>query len=284
MTAVTAAAEVLARGGTALDAAIVGGQAVEDDPEVRSVGFAGLPNAAGVVQLDACVMDGATLNCGAVAGLEGIRHPAAVARLVMRETPHVLLVGDGARRFALTHGFREENLLTPASLAEWEKRRPMGPAPADKPLAPKPREDHDTVTVLCRDSAGHLGGCCTTSGLAHKLPGRVGDSPIIGAGLYVDDAAGAAGSTGVGEEAIRIGAALLMTEALRAGRTAQAAAEAAVARINSVAHRRGVAPAHIAFITLAPDGTVGAACTAGTGFDYAVAHRGRVELVRAPEL
>src|SRR4051812_40672047 len=190
MTAVKAAAEVLSRGGSALDAAVAGGQAVEDDPSVRSVGFAGLPNAAGVVQLDACVMDGATLNCGAVAGLEGIRHPAAVARLVMQKSPHVLLVGGGAQRFALQHGFREENLLTPESLSEWERRRPLGIAPADKPLPGAGGvEDHDTVTVLCRDAAGRLGGCCTTSGLAHKLPGRVGDSPIIGAGLYVDNAA-----------------------------------------------------------------------------------------------
>src|SRR4051812_2403995 len=116
MTAVKAAAEVLSRGGSALDAAVAGGQAVEDDPEVRSVGFAGLPNAAGVVRWAACVRDGTTLSCGAVAGREGIRPPAAVAGLVMRETPHVLLVGEGARRFALTHGFREENLLTPESL------------------------------------------------------------------------------------------------------------------------------------------------------------------------
>lgn len=278
--AVEAAAGILAAGGAALDAAVAGGQAVEDDPSVRSVGFAGLPNAAGIVQLDACVMDGATLSCGGVAGLEGIRHPAAVARRVMEKTPHVLLVGEGARRFALTEGFREENLLTPESLAEWDKRRPMGAAPADRPLGP---DDHDTVTVLCRDRAGRLGGCCTTSGLAHKLPGRVGDSPIIGAGLYVDDLAGAGGATGVGEEAVRISAAHVIVEALRSGRSAQAAAEAAVARINEVAARRKRPPAHIAFIALSPAGEVGAAATRGTGFEYAVARPEGISLTIAPE-
>jgi len=282
MVAVKAAAEVLAKGGSPLDAAIAGGQAVEDDPEVRSVGFAGLPNSVGTVQLDACVMDGRTLSCGAVAGLERIRHPAAVARRVMDRTPHVLLVGDGASGFARSNGFIEENLLTPESLVEWAKRKTQGPAPADRPL-PHP-DDHDTVTVLCRVAGGKLGGCCTTSGLAHKLPGRVGDSPIIGAGLYVDDTAGAAGATGVGEEAIRVGAALLMVEMMRAGKTAQQAVEAAIGRVNEVAARRGVHPARLAFIALTPDGRTGAACTRGTGFEYAVAIDGKFESRKAIEL
>jgi isoaspartyl peptidase/L-asparaginase-like protein (Ntn-hydrolase superfamily) len=303
MTAVKAAAEVLSGGGGPLEAAVAGAQAVEDDPSVRSVGFAGLPDATGTVTLDACVMDGASLSCGAVAGLQNIRHAAAVALRVMRKTRHVLLVGEGARRFALTEGFREENLLTPESLAEWIRRRPLGPMTADKPLpglddaptppspaaatgkpsAPGRAEDHDTVTVLAAAGDGRLGGCCTTSGLAHKLPGRVGDSPIIGAGLYVDDQAGAAGCTGVGEEALRIAAASLMVEAMRAGRSPQAATEAAFARINAVARRRGVAPAHIAFIALSPDGRTGAAATLGTGFDYAVARGPDFTLHRAAE-
>jgi isoaspartyl peptidase/L-asparaginase-like protein (Ntn-hydrolase superfamily) len=283
MTAVQAAAKVLAAGGPALDAAIAGGQAVEDDPAVNSVGYGGLPNSVGVVQLDACVMDGKTLSCGAVAGLERIRHPAAVARRVMEKTPHVLLVGQGALHFARDQGFVEENLLTEQSLAEWKKRKSAGPAPADRPMGDK-REGHDTVTVLCRDKKGGLGGCCTTSGLAHKLPGRVGDSPIIGAGLYVDDTAGAAGGTGVGEEAIRISAATLLVEHMRSGKSPQQAVEAVVAKVNEVAARRGVHPARLAFLALSPKGEYGACCTRGTGFQFAVALDGKFELLKAGEL
>src|ERR1700704_1598308 len=207
MTAVKVAAELLEQGKAALDAAVAGAQAVEDDPKVHSVGYAGLPNALGTVQLDACVMDGLTLGCGAVAGLENIRHPAALARLVMEKTPHVLLVGQGAQQFALQQGFPLQSMSTPESLAAWEKSRPRQ-RPAGKPRGGEEAEEpfsHDTVTVLARDAKGNLGGVCTTSGLAHKLPGRVGDSPLIGSGLYVDNQAGAAGATGVGEEIIRIG-------------------------------------------------------------------------------
>lgn len=271
-TAVTTAAPLLQQGRPALDAALAGAQAVEDDPSVRSVGYGGLPNAVGTVQLDACVMDGATLACGGVAGLETIRHAGAVARRVMEKTPHVLLVGAGARDFAQQQGFRPENLLTPETLAEWEKLKPKAPA------------GHDTVTVLALDRNGSLGGVCSTSGLSHKLAGRVGDSPLIGAGLYVDNTAGAAGATGVGEEIIRIGGSLLVVEALRAGKAPQEACEAAVRRVNAVAVRRGVHPARVAFLALDPKGRVGAACTAQTGFQYAVARPGREELVKAPEI
>src|SRR5437899_2994431 len=247
-TSVTVAAALLQQGKPALDAALAGAQAVEDDPKVTSVGFGGLANAIGTVQLDACVMDGKTLACGGVAGLENVRHPAALARRVMEKTPHVLLVGEGARLFALQQGFPLECLHTPESVAEWEKARPKGskkgpavqpPAPA-RDLAPPgtfPSDDHDTVTVLALDKKGSLGGVCTTSGLAHKMPGRVGDSPLIGAGLYVDDRAGAAGATGVGEEIIRIGASLLIVEAMRAGRAPQEACELAVRKINEWAER-----------------------------------------------
>ena len=219
MTAVKTAAALLEQGKPALDAAIAGAQAVEDDPKVHSVGYGGLPNAIGNVQLDACVMDGQTLSCGAVAGLENVRHPAALARRVMEKTPHVLLVGEGARLFAVQQGFPLESLLTPESVAEWEKIRPRkrtAEAPAGSERHPAD-PSHDTVTVLARDQKNILGGVCSTSGLAHKLPGRVGDSPLIGHGLYVDNTAGAAGATGVGEEVIRIGGSLLVVEAMRAG-------------------------------------------------------------------
>src|SRR5207245_239286 len=151
-------------------------------------------------------------------------------------------VGEGARWFALQNGFTLTNLNTPDSLAEWEKTRPKVGA---KSITPQESLalGHDTVTVLAQDMKGSLGGVCTTSGRAHKLPGRVGDSPIIGAGLYVDNTAGAAGATGVGEEIIRIGGSLLVVEAMRAGKSPQEACELAVQKVNAVAVRRGVHPA-----------------------------------------
>src|ERR1700730_16374622 len=178
-TAVRTAVPLLRQGRPALDAAIAGAQAVEDDPRVHSVGFGGLPNAIGTVQLDACVMDGHSLACGAVAGLENIRHPAALARLVMEKTPHILLVGEGAKLFGIEHGFPLESRSTPESVAEWEKQRKTRKQ-WEPPKPPTPDQSHDTVAVLVRDGKGMLGGVCTTSGLAHKLPGRVGDSPLIG--------------------------------------------------------------------------------------------------------
>ncbi len=280
-TAVTEAAKLLQQGKPALDAALAGAQAVEDDPKVMSVGFGGLGNAVGTVQLDACVMDGQSLNCGGVAGVENVRHVAALARRVMEKMPHLLLVGAGAQQFALQQGFPLETLLTPESVAEWEKKRPR----ANPPPPGNPEGGHDTVTVLALDQKGNLGGVCTTSGLAHKLPGRVGDSPLIGAGLYVDNTGGAAGATGVGEEIIRVGGSLLLVEAMRAGKSPQEACEAAVRRVNETAVRRMVHPAKVAFLALSPKGEVGAACTAQTNFEYAVARPGKEpELVKAREI
>jgi N4-(beta-N-acetylglucosaminyl)-L-asparaginase len=275
-TAVKKAAALLQDGKPALDAALAGAQDVEDDPKVHSVGFAGLGNAIGTVQLDACVMDGQTLACGGVAGLENVRHAAAVARRVMEKTPHILLVGQGAQQFAIQQGFPLETLHTPESIAEWEKTRPK--------KQPRGKDDHDTVTVLALDRKGSLGGVCTTSGLAHKLPGRVGDSPLIGSGLYVDNTAGAAGATGTGEEIVRIGGSLLIVEAMRAGKSPQEACEAAVRKVNAVAVRRGVHPARVSFLALDPKGRIGAACTEGANFEYAVGRPGSVELLKAKEI
>jgi isoaspartyl peptidase/L-asparaginase-like protein (Ntn-hydrolase superfamily) len=285
-TAVKTAAPLLEAGQPALDAALAGAQAVEDDPKVHSVGYGGVGNAVGTVQLDACVMDGKTLGCGAVAGVENVRHPAALARRVMEKTPHILLVGEGARLFALQQGFPLETLLTPESVAEWEKTRPKprGPAAPPPPAPGTPEGGHDTVTVLALDRKGSLGGVCTTSGLPHKLPGRVGDSPLIGQGLYVDNTAGSAGGTGVGEEIIRVGGSLTIVEAMRAGKSPQEACEFAVQKVNALAVRRGVHPAQVAFLALDPKGRVGAACTARTNFEYAVARPGSVELLKAKEL
>lgn len=293
-TAVKAAAELLQQGKPALDAAIAGAQAVEDDPSVHSVGYGAIPNSIGTVQLDASVMDGRSLACGAVAGVENVRHVAALARRVMERTPHVFLVGDGARSFAIKQGFPLECLSTPESLAIWYKRReeakrrePLAAPPAPGAALTSPESlpfGHDTVTVLALDQSGSLGGACSTSGLGNKLSGRVGDSPVIGAALYVDNEGGAAGATGEGEEVIRAGGSLLVVEAMREGKSAQEACEAAVRRINRLAVRRGVHPAKLAFLALDRHGRPGAACTERTNFDYAIAHPGKTELLKAREI
>jgi N4-(beta-N-acetylglucosaminyl)-L-asparaginase len=275
--AVRAALPLLAQGRSALDAALAGAQAVEDDPAVSSVGYGGVANSVGDVSLDACVMEGRTLGSGAVAGVENIRHAAALARRVMEKTPHLFLVGEGAKLFAVQQGFPLECLHTPESVAAWEKR-------AHRSTAGERALTHDTVTVLALDVAGSLAGVCSTSGLSHKLPGRVGDSPIIGAGLYVDDAAGAAGATGIGEEIMRIGASLLAVEAMRAGRSPQQACELAARRANDVAARRGVKPAQVAFIALNPAGQIGAACSKGTDFHYAIGRESRIDVIRGVEV
>lgn len=284
--AVRAAIPLLRDGRPALDAAIAGAQEVEDDPTVHSVGFGGLANSIGTVSLDACVMDGRTLSCGAVAGVENIKHVAALARRVMERTPHILLVGEGARLFAVQQGFPLETLHTVDSVSQWYKRKPA-PKPQPEPrrephagLAEHPLS-HDTVTVLTLDEKGSLGGVCTTSGLSHKLPGRVGDSPIIGSGLYVDNTAGAAGATGVGEEIIRIGGSFFVVERMRAGRSPQEACEDAVRRVNQTAVRRGVHPPEVAFIALDVKGRFGASCTAATNFQYAVNRGVKVDLQKA---
>jgi len=291
-TATDAALKRLAAGDAALDAALAGAEAVEDDLSIRnSVGFGSLPDRIGRLTLDACLMDGKTLNCGAVAGLEHIRHPAAVAKKVMEKTPHVLLVGEGAKWFALQHGFPLEFPYTAESIKEWIEKHPAKKPKGERPVRFENPSDinidegnHDTVTVLALDKKGSLGGVCTTSGLAHKLPGRVGDSPIIGAGLYVDDAAGAAGATGVGEEIIRITGSSFIVEQMRAGRGPQEACELACKRVNATAVRRGVHPAAVAFLALDPKGNVGAACTMRANFKYAVGKAGKSELLTAKEV
>ena len=193
MPANAAAWQVLSQGGNALDAVEQGARVPEADPAVRTVGLGGYPDASGEVTLDACIMDH-QLNCGSVAGLKRIKHPISVARAVMEKTPHVMLVGEGALAFAKAQGFVEENLLTEQSKQDWLLWREQGKAKSQINL-----ENHDTIGMLALDSHGHLAGACTTSGAAYKLPGRVGDSPLIGAGLYVDQDVGAATATGLGE-------------------------------------------------------------------------------------
>ncbi|MCX7974460.1 MAG: N(4)-(beta-N-acetylglucosaminyl)-L-asparaginase [Candidatus Aminicenantes bacterium] len=202
------AMELLRQGADPLDAVIAGVNLVEEDPEDTSVGYGGLPNEEGEVELDASVMHGPTHNAGAVAALRGIKTPSKVAKLVMERCDHALLVGEGALKFAKAHGFKEENLLTERAREIWlrwketlSERDNWFPPKSEKlPAEVKSFVDaYGTINCLALDSQGNLAGVTTTSGLAFKLPGRVGDSPIIGAGLYVDNDIGAAGSTGRGE-------------------------------------------------------------------------------------
>jgi N4-(beta-N-acetylglucosaminyl)-L-asparaginase len=213
-------------GGDPLDAVIAGVNIVEDDPEDMSVGYGGLPNAEGVVELDASVMYGPTHAAGAVAALQKIKNPSRVAKLVMDRTPHVLLVGEGALKFAVAQGFKEENLLTEKAREMWLKwkREQAGKESWPPPAASGHPEGlrtalitYGTINCLALDPAGRLAGVTSTSGLSYKLPGRVGDSPIIGAGLYVDNEVGAAGSTGLGEANLRTCASFRIVELMRQG-------------------------------------------------------------------
>ncbi|MCU0420877.1 MAG: N(4)-(beta-N-acetylglucosaminyl)-L-asparaginase [Cyclobacteriaceae bacterium] len=253
---------ILRTGGRALDAVEAGARVPEGDPNETSVGLGGLPDREGRVTLDACIMDEQS-NCGAVVCLEHIVHPISVARKVMEQTPHVMLSGRGALQFALAHGFKKENLLTPASEKAWKKWLKKGKY---KPIANI--ENHDTIGILALDANRHLSGGCTTSGMAYKMAGRVGDSPIIGAGLFVDNEVGAATSTGVGEEVIRIVGSHLVVELMRQGHAPQQACEMAVARIvkNQPVKSKEI---QVGFLALAKDGDVGAFALQ-KGFTYAV--------------
>jgi L-asparaginase/N4-(beta-N-acetylglucosaminyl)-L-asparaginase len=210
----------------ALDIVERGVNVVENDPQVTSVGYGGLPDENGVVTLDACIMEGRGHRAGAVAGLRNIKNPISVARKVMETTRHVMLVGDGALDFARKLGFKEENLLTDQARRRWlEWRRRLNSD--DNWLD----TTHDTVTMLCVDRQGQLAGACSTSGLAWKIPGRVGDSPIIGAGLYVDNDVGAAGATGVGELVMRTLASFTVVAFMREGMRPEEACRAAFERM-----------------------------------------------------
>lgn len=227
--------KTLSSGGSSLDAVEAGVKIPEADPNNHTVGYGGYPDREGHVTLDACIMD-EQYRCGAVLCIEHIKHPIAVARLVMEKTPHVQLVGDGALQFALANGFQKENLLTPESEKAWKdwlkesKYEPVINIENQKNLPGGPY-NHDTIGMLAIDAKGNLSGACTTSGMAFKMRGRVGDSPIIGAGLYVDNEIGAATSSGVGEEVIRIVGSHLVVELMRQGYTPKAACKEAVERI-----------------------------------------------------
>jgi N4-(beta-N-acetylglucosaminyl)-L-asparaginase len=223
---VAKAYEMLTRGADPLDAAIAGVNIQELDPEDQSVGLGGLPNEDGVVQLDASCMHGPTRRAGAVGALEGIATPSLVAKAVMDYTDHVFLVGEGAKRFALSLGFKEQDLLTAKSRQDWlrwKARRNPDDDWLDHDEDVEIHWTHGTINLCALDGKGDLGSVTTTSGLSWKIPGRVGDSPVVGAGQYCDNTVGAAGATGRGEAAIKTCGSFLVVELMRQGMTPEAA-------------------------------------------------------------
>jgi N4-(beta-N-acetylglucosaminyl)-L-asparaginase len=220
------AVDLMRKGGDVVEAAVEGIVPIEEDPEDTSVGYGGLPNELGTVELDACVMHGPTMRAGAVASLQNIKTPSRVAKLVMERTDHILLVGPGALYFAKMMGFKEEDLLTERARQawlRWKTRHPRDNWLDDDEIKMDFPMQTGTVTCLCLNDKRDLGGCTSTSGLAWKIPGRVGDSPIIGAGLYVDNAVGACGSTGRGEANILVSGSRIVVENMRHGMTPEAA-------------------------------------------------------------
>ena len=256
------ALNVLQGGGSALDAVEQGVRLVESSGNT-SVGLSGMPNAAGVVQLDACIMNGPGHQAGSVAGVEGVVHPISAARLVMEKTPHVMLVGPGARWFAKQNGLEVRDGQTDeASYRAWlAKQKKPAPGQGDKP------ENHDTIALLILDADGNIAAGCSTSGWGGKVPGRVGDSPIIGGGIYVDNEIGAAGATGLGENVMRYCASYQVVENMRHGMSPTEACAEAIRRIAKT-DPLGMNLA-INFIALNKQGEFGAAGTQAN-FPYSV--------------
>ena len=272
--------KVLAANGRALDAIEKGARVTEADESNKTVGYGGYPDRDGRVTLDACIMDEKG-NCGSVMCLEYIKHPISLARMVMEKTPHVILVGDGALQFALANGFKKENLLTPDSEEAWKnwlKKANYEPVmnienkqyqqQPDTGLFPGSIDNHDTIGMLALDAQGNLSGGCTTSGMAFKMHGRVGDSPVIGAGLFVDGEIGAATSTGVGEEVIRCVGSHLVVEYMRQGNSPREACKKVVERIVKRDPEKAK-KIQIGFLAIDKEGNYGAYALQ-KGFSYAV--------------
>ncbi|WP_396635635.1 isoaspartyl peptidase/L-asparaginase family protein [Maribacter sp. R77961] len=251
--------EVLSVGGNSLDAIEQGVMVEEDDRNNQTVGTGGRPDRDGNVTLDACIMD-KDGNCGAVLALQNIANPISVARKVMEDTPHVMLAGQGAEQFAYEKGFEKVNLLTEQSKKEWLEWKQTSEY---KPIINI--ENHDTIGMLAIDKNGDISGGCTTSGMAYKMAGRVGDSPIIGAGLFVDNEIGGATATGVGEEVVRTVGSFLIVELMRQGKSPQEACEEGVKRI--MARNEGRNDFQIGFIAINKKGETGGYCIQ-PGFTY----------------
>ena len=259
-----AAWEVLSKGGSAVDAVEKGVRVTEADLTNRSVGIGGRPDRDGHVTLDACIMDEKS-RCGAVAFMEGIAHPISVARAVMESTQHVMLVGEGAEKFAVENGFEQAKMPIPEVKKDWQEWKKE-----NKDLFKKPtinHENHDTIGMIAMDSKGNLSGACTTSGWAYKMHGRVGDSPIIGAGLFVDNEVGAATSTGLGEAIIRVSGSSMVVELMRHGYTPLDACKEVVNRI--IKKHSDLSNLQCGFIAIDKKGNIGA-YSVYAGFNYAL--------------
>ncbi len=251
--------EVLSNGGNALDAVEQGVRVEEADETNETVGKGGRPDRDGNVTLDACIMD-KDGNCGSVVYLQNIVHPVSVARKVMEETPHILLAGKGAEKFAYEQGFEKEDLLTESTRQQYQEWLKTSKYETTINI-----ENHDTIGMLAIDANGDISGACTTSGMAYKVAGRVGDSPIIGAGLYVDNEVGGATATGVGEEVIRTVGSFLIVELMRQGKSPQEACEEGVKRI--MKKNEGREDFQIGFLAINKNGETGGYCV-HPGFTY----------------
>ncbi|MCB0584322.1 MAG: N(4)-(beta-N-acetylglucosaminyl)-L-asparaginase [Phaeodactylibacter sp.] len=264
--------KVLKKGGRALDAVERGVQVAEGDPDDMSVGYGGRPDRDGKVTLDACIMDEVG-NCGSVCFLQDIKHPISVARLVMEKTPHVMLAGEGALQFALENGFQRENLLTEKAAKSWEEWK------KESQYQPVINiENHDTIGMIAIGEDGNLSGACTTSGAAFKVHGRVGDSPIVGAGLFVDNEVGGAVATGLGEAVIKTAGSFLVVELMRQGRSPQEACEEAIRRITS--KQKNYKEFQVAFLAMNREGAIGAHAI-HEGFMYALSRGGEHQVMDA---
>lgn len=272
----SAAWEILSKGGKAIDAVEKGVRVTEADLSNRSVGVGGMPDRDGHVTLDACIMDEES-RCGSVAFLEGIAHPISVARAVMDKTQHVMLVGAGAKKFALEYGFETCKTPIPEVKAEYKKWKKE-----NEDLFKKPEinhENHDTIGMIALDAHGNLSGACTTSGWAYKMHGRVGDSPIIGAGLFVDNEVGAACATGLGEAIIRIAGSHTVVELMRHGYSPMEACKMAVDRI--IAKHKDLTNLQCCFLALDKNGNIGS-YSVYNGFNYALKSTTEEKMVDAP--
>ncbi len=256
--------KILNKGGSALDAVEQGVRTAEANPEIQTVGLGGFPDREGNVTLDACIMDHHS-NCGAVSFLQHIKHPISVARKVMEKTPHIMLTGQGALQFAIEQGFKKEELLTPESKKAYEEWLQQSNY---KPIINI--ENHDTISMLALDEDGNLSGACTTSGAAWKMHGRVGDSPIIGAGLFLDNEVGAAAATGLGEAVIRTAGSAMVVELMRQGKSPYHACKEVVERIYKIhKNHADLEYLQVGFIALNTKGEYGSYCLR-PGFNYAI--------------
>lgn len=271
--ATSKAMETLQAGESALDAVEAGCRIEEANIKNKTVGKGGLPDRDGNVTLDSSIMNQHG-DCGSVVYLQNITHAISVARKVMEDTPHVMLAGRGAEQFAYEQGFKKENLLTEASKKEWEEWKKTSKY---KPVINI--ENHDTIGMLAIDKNGDICGACTTSGLAYKMAGRVGDSPIIGSGLFVDNEIGAAVATGMGEEVVKTVGSFLVVELMRQGKSPQEACEEAVSRIVNKPGS-GYKDFQVAYIAVNKNGETGAYAI-HDGFTMAKFQGGKNENIKA---